>query len=110
VIRQQLFGLERFQKGMSATEREEREYRAEDEKIKNLPKGQMQILMTDDSKGTLRQHLHVRTPPDIAFLGFDWEVLSRLRHSRTEQQGANLRFKTPDLVDPALARRIHGRR
>jgi len=26
---------------MSATEREEREYRAEDEKIKNLPKGQM---------------------------------------------------------------------
>ena len=39
LIRQQLFGFERFQKGMSATEREEREYRAEDEKIKNLPKG-----------------------------------------------------------------------
>jgi hypothetical protein len=110
LIRQQLFGFERFQKGMSATEREEREYRAEDEKIKNLPKGQMQILMTDDSKGTLHQHLHVRTPPDIALPGFKWEVLPRLRHSRTEQQGANLRFKTPELVDPALARRIHGRR
>jgi len=95
---------------MSATEREEREYRAEDEKIKNLPKGQMQILMTDDSKGTLHHHLHVRTPPDIALPGFKWEVLPRLRHSRTEQQGANLRFKTPELVDPALARRIHGRR
>ena len=108
LIRQQLFGFERFQKGMSATEREEREYRAEDEKIKNLPKGQMQILMTDDSKGTLHQHLHVRTPPDITLPGFDWEVLPRLRHSRTEQQGANLRFKTPELVNSALARRIHG--
>jgi hypothetical protein len=108
LVRQQLFGFESFQKGMSATEREEREYRAEDEKIKNLPKGQMQILMTDDSKGTLHQHLHVRTPPDIALPGFDWEVLPRLRHSRTEQQGANLRFKTPELVNSALGRKIHG--
>src|SRR3954471_1149448 len=108
LIRHQLFGFERFQKGMSATEREDREYRAEDEKIKNLPKGQMQILMTDDSKGTLHQHLHVRTPPDISLPGFDWEVLPRLRHSRTEQQGANLRFKTPELVNSTLARRIHG--
>ena len=108
LIRQQLFGFESFQKGMSATEREEREYRAEDEKIKNLPKGQLQILMTDDSKGTLHQHLHVRTPPDITLPGFDWEVLARLRHSRTEQQGANLRFKTPELVNSALGRKIHG--
>jgi type IV secretory pathway TraG/TraD family ATPase VirD4 len=112
LIRQQLFGFERFQKGMSATEREEREYRAEDEKIKNLPKGQMQILMTDDSKGTLHQHLHVRPPQDITLPGFEWEVLPRLRQSRTEQQGANLRFKTPELVNSALGRRIHsaGRR
>ena len=36
-------------------------------------KGQMQILMTDDTKGTLHQHLHVRTPPDVALPGFEWE-------------------------------------
>jgi hypothetical protein len=35
-------------------------------------------------------------------------VLPRLRHSRTEQQGANLRFKTPELVNSALGRKIHG--
>src|ERR1035438_8382857 len=62
----------------------------------------MQILMTDDSKGTLHQHLHVRTPPDITLPGFEWEVLPRLRQSRTEQQGANLRFKTPELANSAL--------
>jgi hypothetical protein len=93
---------------MSATEREEREYRAEDEKIKNLPKGQMQILMTDDSMGTLHQHLHVRTPPDITLPGFDWEVLPRLRHSRSEQRGANLRFKNLELANSAWGRKIPG--
>ena len=65
VVREQVFGWERFQKGTSGSEREEREYRAEDERIKNLPKGQMQILMTDDTEGTLHRHLHVRTPPDV---------------------------------------------
>jgi hypothetical protein len=68
----------------------------------------MQILMTDDSRGTLHQHLHVRTPPDIALPGFDWEVLPRLRHSRTEQRGANLRFKNPALAMSAWGRKIPG--
>jgi hypothetical protein len=107
LIRHQLFGFERFEKGTNATEREEREFRAEDEKIKNLPKGQMQILMTDDSEGTLHRHLHVRTPPDIALPGFQWELLPRLRQSRSEERGANLRFKNPDLVNSPWGRRIH---
>src|SRR5229473_2911418 len=63
--RGELFGWERFEKGTTGSEREEREYRAEDERIKNLPKGQLQILMTDDTEGTLHRHLHVRTPPDV---------------------------------------------
>ena len=111
LIRHQLFGFERFEKGTNATEREEREFRAEDEKIKNLPKGQMQILMTDDSEGTLHRHLHVRTPPDIALPGFEWEVLPRLRQSRSEERGANLRFKNPELANSPWGRRLQtGRR
>ncbi len=51
--RGELFGWERFERSTTGSEREEREYRAEDERIKNLPKGQMQILMTDDTEGTL---------------------------------------------------------
>ena len=66
--RGELFGWERFVRGTSGSEREEREYRAEDERLKNLPKGQMQILMTDDTEGTLHRHLHVRPPQDVGYL------------------------------------------
>ena len=99
LVRSELFGFERFEKGMSATEREEREYRAQDERVKNLPLGQMQILMTDNSRGTLYQHLHVRNPPDISLPGFRWDMFPRLRHSRADaQQGANLRFNNLEIA------------
>lgn len=109
VVREQVFGWERFQKGASGSEREEREYRAEDERIKNLPKGQMQILMTDDTEGTLHRHLHVRTPPDVGLQGLDMELAPRLRQSRADAPGANLRFKNPELA-ASIGRRMQGRR
>src|SRR5438094_1028954 len=109
MVREQVFGWERFERGTSGSEREEREYRAEDEKIKNLPKGQMQILMTDDTEGTLHRHLHVRTPPDVEMRGFEMELAPRLRQSRLDVQGANLRFKDPGLA-ASFGRRMHGRR
>src|SRR5881296_2073359 len=109
LVREQVFGWERFERGTSGSEREEREYRAEDERIKNLPKGQMQILMTDDTEGTLHRHLHVRTPPDVEMRGFEMELAPRLRQSRLDVQGANLRFKDPGLA-ASFGRRMHGRR
>jgi hypothetical protein len=109
VVREQVFGWERFQKGTSGSEREEREYRAEDERIKNLPKGQMQILMTDDTEGTLHRHLHVRTPQDVGLQGLDMELAPRLRQSRADAPGANLRFKNPELA-ASIGRRMQGRR
>ena len=107
--RGELFGWERFERGTSGSEREEREYRAEDERIKNLPKGQMQILMTDDTEGTLHRHLHVRPPQDVGISPLDGELAPRLRPSRADVQGANLRFKNPELV-AQFGRRIQGRR
>jgi hypothetical protein len=76
--RGQLFGWERFEKGATGSEREEREYRAEDEHIKNLPKGQMQILMTDDTEGTLHRHLHVRPPENVGLSSLDAVLAPRL--------------------------------
>jgi Type IV secretory system Conjugative DNA transfer len=99
LVRHELFGWERFEKGLSASEREEREYRAQDERIKNLPLGQMQILMTDNTRGTLHEHLHVRAPRDVTLPGIEWEPLPRLRHSYDEQQGANLRFKNAEIAE-----------
>jgi len=107
VERWKLFGYEKYEDTGRAVESEDRETRALDEHIKNLPKGQMEILMTDDTRGTLHTLLHVRPPGDIRIPGSNpshqpgwWtpELYPRLRHSRAESIGANQRFKTPDLA------------
>ena len=98
LLREQIFGYERFQKGFTATEREEKEYLVQDRQVKNLGKGQMQVLMTDDTAGTLHTHLHVRAPQDLRTPGIEWELLPRLRHSREDCRGANLRFRDPQLA------------
>ena len=96
--REQIFGYERFQRGATATEREEKEYRVQDRQVKNLGKGQMQVLMTDDTEGTLYTHLHVRAPSDARTPLVEWELLPKLRHSREDSHGANLRFRDPQLA------------
>jgi len=76
--------------------------RAQDEHIKNLPVGQMEILMTDSRQGTLHSHLHVRVPRNYRFPGLDPKIYPRV-FSASCLDGANLRFKDPELV------RRHGR-
>src|SRR5271165_4208025 len=96
--RQRLFGYEKYEATDRATESEDRETRALDEHIKNLPKGQMEILMTDDTRGTLHQLLHVRPPEDVTFPNFEPELYPRMLESVEQSAGANLRFKTPELA------------
>jgi len=101
--RWRLFGYEKYQQTDGAVEREDRETRALDEHIKNLPKAQMEILMTDDARGTLHTLLHVRAPEDVRVPRFTPQLYPTLRQSREDSAGANLRFKTPELV--AVSRR-----
>ena len=96
--RWRVFGYEKYQATDRAVESEDRETRALDEHIKNLPKGQMEILMTDDTRGTLHQLLHVRPPQDVTVPNFEPELYPRLRESLEHSAGANLRFKTPELA------------
>jgi len=98
VQRLKFFGYEKYEETGLGTESEERETRALDYHIKNLPKGQMEILMTDEARGTLHTLLHVRPPADVTVSGFEPELFPRLRHSRAESEGANLRFKTEELT------------
>ena len=98
MYRRRLFGYEKYEPTDRAVEREDRETRALDEHIKNLPKGQMEILMTDDTRGTLHQLLHIRPPQDVRIPNFEPELYPRLRESREHSAGANLRFATPGLV------------
>jgi hypothetical protein len=71
--------------------------RAQDEHIKNLPVGQMEILMTDNRLGTLHSHLHVRVPRQYRFPGLEPKIYPRL-HAVAHVEGANLRFKDPEVV------------
>jgi Type IV secretory system Conjugative DNA transfer len=96
--RWRLFGYEQYEPTDRAVESEDRETRALDEHIKNLPKGQMEILMTDDTRGTLHQLLHVRPPQDVTIPNFEPELYARPRQSREQSSGANLRFRTPALI------------
>ena len=98
MYRRRLFGYEKYEATDRATDREDRETRALDEHIKNLPKGQMEILMTDDRRGTLHQLLHVRPPQDVTIPNFEPRLYPRLLESVEHSTGANLRFKTPELA------------
>jgi len=71
--------------------------RAQDEHIKNLPVGQMEILMTDNRLGTLHSHLHVKVPRHYRFPGLEARIYPRL-HAVSHVEGANLRFKDPEVV------------
>jgi hypothetical protein len=92
------FGLGKYEETGRATESEDRETRSQDESIKNLPKGQMEILMSDDTLGTLHALLQVRPPEDVSVPGLQPELYPRVLHSRAESSGANLRFKDPELA------------
>jgi hypothetical protein len=98
LAQQRVFVHEWYEKTGAATEREDKEYRAKDLDVKTLPKGQMQILMTDDARGVLHSRLHVRAPEDIRVPCFQPELFPRLRPSLAEMQGANLRFKSPEIA------------
>jgi hypothetical protein len=102
LAQQRVFVHEWYEKTGAATEREDKEYRAKDLDVKTLPKGQMQILMTDDARGVLHSRLHIRAPEEIRVPCFEPELFPRLRHSRAEAQGANLRFNNPE-----VAARVH---
>ena len=88
------FGYEKYEETGRAVETDDRETRARDEHIKNLPTGQIEILKTDQSRGTLHGHLHVRPPADVRIPNFIPEQFPRLRHSLAGSVGANLRFKS----------------
>ena len=93
-----LFVHEWYEKTGAAMEREDKEYRAKDLDVKTLPKGQMQILMTDDARGVLHSRLRVRAPEEIGVPCFEPKLYPRLRHSLAKSHGANLRFKNPEMA------------
>ena len=87
----------------TGSESEAKETRAREDHIKNLPVGQMEILMTDPREGTLHSHLHVHRAPSYQLDGIDQYLYPKM-HSRLDSEiGVNLRFK--DAVNRRQRRR-----
>jgi hypothetical protein len=108
--RRSFLGRERYEESGRAVDVETTETRALDEHIKNMPKGQMQILMTDEARGTLHGHLHIRPPTDVRVPHFKVELYPKLKQSRQSSVGANLRFKSLRYQDTHYRRRSLGER
>jgi hypothetical protein len=106
--RWKFLGYEQYEDTGRAVDIETTETRALDEHIKNLPKGQMELLMTDDTRGTLHSHLHVRPPSDVEVPHFTPELYARLKQSRATSIGANLRFKSMEVQEVRHTRRMPG--
>jgi len=75
------------------SESEAKETRAREDHIKNLPVGQMEILMVDSREGTLHSHLHVRRAPSYHLEGVDQHLYPKMHSLLDPAIGVNLRFK-----------------
>jgi len=77
----------------TGSESEAKETRAREDHIKNLPVGQMEILMVDSREGTLHSHLHVRRAPSFQLEGIEPYLYPKMRSPMNPEIGVNLRFK-----------------
>ena len=77
----------------TGSESDIKETRAREDHIKNLPVGQMEILMVDNREGTLHSHLHVRRAPSFRLDGFVSFLYPKMHSYLDPAVGVNLRFK-----------------
>jgi hypothetical protein len=77
----------------TGSESEIKETRAREDHIKNLPVGQMEILMVDNREGTRYSHLHVRRAPRFELEALRPSLYPRMQSYLDPNLGVNLRFK-----------------
>ncbi len=77
----------------TGSESEIRETRAREDHIKNLPVGQMEILMVDNREGTRYSHLHVRRAPSFRLECLSSQLYPKMQSYLDPALGVNLRFK-----------------
>jgi type IV secretory pathway TraG/TraD family ATPase VirD4 len=77
----------------TGSESDIKETRAREDHIKNLPVGQMEILMVDNREGTRYSHLHVRRAPRFQVEGQEPSLYPKMHSYLDPEVGVNLRFK-----------------
>jgi type IV secretory pathway TraG/TraD family ATPase VirD4 len=92
----------------TGSESEIKETRAREDQIKNLPTGQLQILMVDSREGTKYSHLLVRRDPAWELSGLVARPYIKMRSRLDPNMGAHLRFTEPENRKKRRSRRTSG--
>jgi len=79
------------------SETEIKDTRAQEEHIKNMPVGQMQVLTTDKERGTIHDHIFVRSPYYDGLPSTTPVLFPRYTSLFNTVVGANLRFRDTNL-------------
>jgi Type IV secretory system Conjugative DNA transfer len=77
----------------TGSESDIKETRAREDHIKNLPVGQMELLMVDNREGTRYSHLHVRRAPRFELEAIRPSLYPKMRSYLDPEIGVNLRFR-----------------
>ena len=94
-----------FEEGTEGSQTEIKDTLAQDEHIKKMPVGQMEILMTDPFRGTIHKHLHIKRAFSHWFPQVPMNVYPKLDTVEADSHGLNLSFPTPDLEEKRQRRR-----
>ena len=92
VRRTGLFSTRYIETG-TGSESDIKETRAREDHIKNLPVGQMEVLMVDSREGTRYSHLHVRRAPRYELEGSRSALYPKMHSYLDPKVGVNLRFQ-----------------
>jgi hypothetical protein len=83
----------RYTETGTGSESDIKETRAREDHIKNLPVGQMELLMVDNREGTRYSHLHVRRAPRFELKGIQPSLYPKMHSYLDPNIGVNLRFR-----------------
>jgi hypothetical protein len=88
----------KFEEQTSGTKSDSYELQIRDEQLKRLPRGQMQVVMSDPDRGMVHKHIHVRKPDEHFIANKEINNLyPSMAELMQDSQGLNLRFPTLDL-------------
>jgi hypothetical protein len=94
-----------FEEGTEGSQTEIKDTLAQDEHIKKMPVGQMEVLMTDPFRGTIHKHLHIKKAFSHWLPQVPMNVYPKLETVEADSHGLNLSFPVPDLEEKRQRRR-----
>jgi hypothetical protein len=94
-----------FEEGMEGSQTEIKDTLAQDEHIKKMPVGQMEMLVTDPILGTIHKHLHIRKASSHWLPRVPMNVYPKFLTLASDTHGLNLSFPTPELEEKRQRRR-----